>query len=75
MNSKKVNQDKVFAKLVALSAIYAKEESFRNQFLQRISYSIDEMAAVLQSVCNPEFRSWIEAVIPVMQCRENRGNF
>ena len=75
MKGKRVNQDRVYAKLVALSAIYAKKENCRMQFLQRISYTIDEMAAVLESVCNPEFRKWIESALPVMQCRENSVNF
>ena len=75
MKGKRVNKDKVYAKLVALSTIYAKRENSRVQFLQRISYSIEEMTEVMERVCDPEFRIWIESAIPVMQCRENSVSF
>ncbi len=68
MKTKGVNQDKVYAKLIALSIIYAKEESCRQKFLERVSYSPVEMTAVMDKVCDPVFRNWIESAIPVMQC-------
>ncbi len=70
MKTKEVNQDNVYAKLIALSIIYAKEEGCRKEFLERISYSPIEMTAVMDKVCDAGFRSWIESAIPVMQCRE-----
>ena len=69
MRAKRINQDKVYAKLLALSVIYEKKESCRQAFLKRISYSIEEISAVLKNIYDPDFRSWVEAAIPVMQCR------
>jgi len=71
MNTKGLNKDKVYAKLLALSIIYSKEESCRQTFLKRISYSPREITAVMKSICDPDFHNWVEAAIPVMQCREN----
>jgi len=68
MNTKRLNQDRVYAKLLALSVIYAKEESSRNVFLQRVSYSSDEMTSVMKCVCDSGFRNWIESSIPMMHC-------
>jgi len=70
MRTKGINQDKVFAKLLALSIIYSKEESYRQAFLTRISYSPNEMTAVINRIYDPDFRSWVEDAIPIMQCRE-----
>jgi len=70
MNTKEINQDTVFAKILALSIIYAKEESSRRVFLERILYSSEEITAVIDAVCDDfEFRSWIQSAIPVMQCK------
>jgi hypothetical protein len=69
MNTRRINQDNVYAKLLALSIIYEKEESKRRGFLERISYSPREIKAVLDRVCDVAFRSWIETAIPVMQCK------
>jgi len=74
MRAKRINQDKIYAKLLALSVIYAKKESCRQIFLERISYSIEEISAVKKSICDPDFRSWVEAAIPVMQCRNEVCN-
>ncbi len=70
MKTKGIEQDKVYAKLIALGTIYEKEENNRQVFLKRISYSRNEMKAVINEVSDPGFRSWIESVIPIMQCRE-----
>ena len=75
MSKKEVNQEKVEAKLLALSLIYEKEESCRQAFLERMSYSPEEMTAVIDIVSDdPEFRDWIQSVIPAMQCREDDEN-
>jgi seryl-tRNA synthetase len=75
MFKKEVNQEKVEAKLLALSLVYEKEESCRQQLLQRISYTPEEMEAVLEILSgDPEFRDWVKSVIPLMQCREDNGN-
>jgi hypothetical protein len=61
----------VYAKILALGVVYAKEESSRGAFLEKISYSPEEMTAIMNTVCDDfEFRSWIEKSIPVMQRRE-----
>ena len=68
-------EDRVQAKLIALRLIYEKEESIRQQFLVRVSYTSEEMAIVLDSVSNePEFRDWINSVTPLMQQREDFSN-
>ena len=68
MNAKRLNQDRVYAKIIALSVIYSKEESCQRIFLQRISYSSDEMTAVKKCVRDTHFRNWIESSIPMMHC-------
>jgi hypothetical protein len=68
MKAKAINRDNVYAKILALSIIYAKEESRRRIFLEKISYTHNEMTAVIHTVYDDvEFRSWIETAIPVMQ--------
>jgi hypothetical protein len=47
MKMRRLNMDNVYAKILALSIIYAKEESRRRVFLERISYSPEEMTAVM----------------------------
>jgi hypothetical protein len=69
MNTKGINFEKVYAKLVALNTVYEKEESRRQVFLERISYTNREISAVLNEVSDYEFRSWIQSAIPVMQCK------
>ena len=68
MYTKRLNQDSVYAKLIALSAIYSKEEHCQRVFLQRISYSSDEMIAVMKCVYDTNFRNWIKSSIPMMHC-------
>jgi len=65
----RLNKDNVFAKLIALNTIFAKDESCRQVFLKRISYNPLEMKVVMDRIDDPEFRSWVEASIPMMQCR------
>jgi len=75
MSKKELNQEKVYAKIYALSLIYEKEESCRQQFLERMSYTPEEMTAVLEGASYyPEFQDWIQSVIPAMQCREDDDN-
>ena len=72
MKAKAVNRDNVYAKIFALSIIYAKEESQRQVYLKQISYTPREMKAVMNIVSDDfEFRNWIETAMPVMQCRES----
>ena len=72
MLKKALNQDKVEAKIYALSLIYQKEESCRQSFIERVSYTPEEIDAVIDSVTdNPEFQDWIKSVIPLMQRRED----
>ncbi len=70
MKTTRIIQDRIYAKLIALSTIYEKEENSRQPFLERISYGRSEMKAVMAEVTDPAFRTWIESVIPVMQRRE-----
>jgi hypothetical protein len=66
-----INRDSVFAKILALSIIYAKEENRRRVFLEKITYSQREMKAVINTVRDDAvFRAWIVKSIPVMQCRD-----
>ena len=74
MNTKRVNSETVAAKLIALSMIYEKDESCRQTFLKRISFTPCEMTAVMNRIHDPDFRSWVEAAIPVMQCREDMSS-
>ena len=75
MFKKEVDTEMVEAKLFALSLIYEKKESCRQQFLERIFYTPEEMEAVLEILSDdPEFRDWVISVIPLMQCREDDNN-
>jgi hypothetical protein len=69
---KGINIESVYAKILALSIIYEKEEGCRRVFLERISYTGNEMKVVMETVSDFEFRNWIEKSIPVMNCREGR---
>ena len=70
MNTRGVISDKIYAKLIALSMVYEKEESQRQVFLEKISYTRGEIEAVMEEVAGDfEFRNWIHAAIPVMQCK------
>jgi len=71
MNTKRLNQDQVYAKLLALSIIYSKEKDCQRIFLQRITYRPREITAVMERICDSDFRSWVEAAIPVMHCNNN----
>ena len=66
MKTIKINQDRAYAKLLALSVIYEKEESCRNEFLEKISYRPKEITVMLDSVPDCDFRRWVQSVIPVM---------
>ena len=68
MNTRGVISDKIYAKLIALSMVYEKEESSRRVFLERISYSPKEITAVIDVCDDFEFRNWIQSAIPMMQC-------
>jgi len=70
MKTKKISPESVYAKLLALSVIYSKKEGCRRTFLERISYNHNEMKAVITQISDPDFRIWVEAAIPVMQCRK-----
>jgi len=60
----------VYSKILTLRLIYAKEESRQRIFLEKISYTPNQIKAVLDAVGDDcEFRSWIERSIPVMRCK------
>jgi hypothetical protein len=70
MKTERLNLDNVYAKLLALSIIYEKEENCRQIFLEKISYTHREIKAMMKVVSDTEFRNWIVSAISVMQCRE-----
>jgi len=75
MKTNNVNPESIEAKLLAFSLIYEKEESCRQQFLERIFYTPEEMEAVLEILSDdPEYHDWVKSVIPLMQCREDKEN-
>ena len=64
MKAKAINRENVYAKILALSIIYEKEESRRRMFLEKITYTPGEMKAVINTVCDDDkFRRWIESVV------------
>ncbi len=54
-----MNKDKIAAKLVALSAIYEKDEDLRQPFVERLTFQPGELNAILKEVVNPDFKNWI----------------
>ena len=70
MKAIQVNDDEVYAKMIALWIIYTKDESCWQEFLGRITYHPQEMTAVINGISDPDFRSWVEASIPAMKCRK-----
>jgi hypothetical protein len=70
MKTKGIFQEKIYAKLLALSIIYEKAESCRRVFLERITYTDREMKIIMDNVPDNDFRKWLASAIPVMQCRE-----
>jgi hypothetical protein len=74
MKAKVIERECVYAKILALSVIYAKEESRQRIFLEKISYTPLEMKVVINTIRDDaEFRRWIEKSIPVMKCRNKVG--
>jgi hypothetical protein len=60
-------KEKVEAKLLALTKIYAKDINRRQAYLEKLTYIPEEMTAVLNRVSDPKFRDWILFSIPLMQ--------
>ena len=69
MKNIQVDDDEVYAKTIALWIIYTKDESCWQEFLGRITYHPQEMTAVMNRISDPDFRSWVERVIPMMNCK------
>ena len=65
-----MNKERLYAQLIDLGVIYEQEQKYRNRFLEQISYSPEEITAMMAIVSDSKFRSWIESSIPVMQHRK-----
>ena len=70
MKMKGINKESIYAQLIELGVIYEQEQKYRHRFLEQISYSPEEITAMMAIVSDSKFRSWIESSIPVMQNRK-----
>lgn len=62
-----MKRDEIYAKLIALSIIYEKDESLRLPYLERITCRSGELEAVLNEVTDIHFRDWIVSVSPIIR--------
>jgi len=68
---KGINKESIYAQLIELGVIYEQEQKHRHRFLEQISYSPEEITAMMAIVSDSKFRNWIETSIPLMQCRKD----
>lgn len=61
-----MSEDEKYAKLLALSIIYEKDEGCRMPFVERLSCRPKDIGIIMQDVIDPEFREWIISILPVI---------
>ena len=62
-----MEKDRLHAKLIALSIIYAKSENCRQPFVDRLTFREGEYQEVLNKIIDPQFRQWVESIKPQSQ--------
>jgi len=59
-----MKKDRLYAKLIALSIIYAKDENLRQPFVERLTFRKGEYKEVQKKIIDPQFGQWVESIKP-----------
>jgi len=59
-----MEKDRLYAKLIALSIIYAKSENCRQHYVERLTFRKGEHQKVLLQIIDPQFRQWVASIKP-----------
>ncbi|MDR2040179.1 MAG: hypothetical protein LBQ60_19835 [Bacteroidales bacterium] len=59
-----MTKEEKYAKVLALSIIYEKEEGCRMPFVERIACHENEVEEILNAVHDKDFKNWIKSVAP-----------
>ena len=59
-----MEKDRLYAKLIALSIIYAKSEDCRQPYVERLTFRKGEHQKVLLQIVDPQFRQWVVSIKP-----------
>ncbi len=70
-NNKAMSEDEKYAKLLALSVIYEKDEQVRQSFLERVICRPEDFPELLYEIHHEEFREWVKSVKDII-CRPFR---
>ena len=64
-----MTQDEKYAKLLALSIIYEKEEEYRIPYIENISCNPEDSIELLKEIHDPEFKSWVKSIMHLFKPR------
>ena len=67
-----MKKDRLYAKLIALSIIYAKEENLRQPFVERLTFRKGEYREVLKKIVDPQLRQWVESIQPLLNANSKK---
>ena len=62
-----MEKDRLHAKLIALSIIYAKSENCRQPFVEKLTFRKGEYQEVLNEIIDPQFKQWVESIKPQLR--------
>ena len=62
-----MEKDRLYAKLIALSIIYEKNEDCRKTFVEKLTFRKGEHQEVLNEIIDPQFRQWVESIKTVIK--------
>ncbi len=57
-----MNADEKYAKLLALSVLYEKDEQSRDNQVRRIYCNPTDVPELLDAICHNDFREWVASV-------------
>ncbi|MDR1172486.1 MAG: hypothetical protein LBL24_08545 [Bacteroidales bacterium] len=66
-----MNKEEKYAKLLALSVIYEKDERSRQPFLERIACRSEDFPELLRGIHHDGFREWVKSVEGII-CHPSR---
>ena len=62
-----MNVEKKYAKLLALSVLYEKDEPIRMEQVKKITCCPKDVDALLHEILNTDFKNWIKSVAPLFK--------
>ncbi len=63
--------DEKYAKLLALSVIYEKEEPIRNEQVRHVYCRPEDIPELLKSITDADFRQWVASVSRLFRLTES----